>query len=130
LTNTGANNVALIGRASCRKECRSLWSATLGNNASGAISQTGAITKSSGGTTTLTQNTAASNIILDQANNMSGALTFAGTLGNVRDFSLTNSNASAALPTNLTSLTALRNLTLNFSNAAIALPALTLNSGG
>src|SRR5437660_3685086 len=77
----------------------SLGSGTLDITASGAISQTGAITKSSGGTTTLTDSKSTRLNTSHVANTNTVSFTITKTLGNVRDFSLTNSNASAALPT-------------------------------
>jgi hypothetical protein len=54
---------------------------------------------------------------------------FAGTVSNIRDVSLRNTSAAAALPS-FAALANLRNLTLDFTAAALALPAVTLTAGG
>ncbi|MFO0775093.1 MAG: filamentous hemagglutinin N-terminal domain-containing protein [Nitrospiraceae bacterium] len=93
----------------------------------GALSQTGVVTV--GGTTSLTATASASDMLLGtQANNFSGALSFGGTLTNIRDVSIRNVNAGATVPT-LGGLTNLRNLTLLYDNAPVALPSLTLAAG-
>jgi precorrin-2 methylase len=91
----------------------------------GSITQNGVLTVP--GTTSITSTAANSDVTLSQANNL-GTMTFGGTLANIRDLNLRNVNASAALPTNLASLSSLRHLTLQFDNAAIAFPAIS-NSG-
>lgn len=131
LTNSGANNVALTNNIALNLGTSSIGSGTLGIIANGSISQTGAITQSGAGAITLTENAASSDILLGtQANNFLGTITFGGTLGNIRDLSIRNIYASATLPTNIGSLTNLRNLTLQFDNTGIAFPAITLHSGG
>ncbi len=103
-------------------------SGTLNLTAGGAINQSGVLAV--GGTTTLATTVAGSDILLDtQANNFVGAISFGGTLGNIRDVGLRNVNAGATVPS-LAGLTNLRNLTLTFDNAPVALPSLTLTAGG
>jgi hypothetical protein len=109
----------------------SLGSGALSLTSNGNISQTGALSQTAAGAITLISNAASSTINLStNANNLLGAITFGGTLGNIQNFALRNINSNAALPTNLTSLSNLTNLTLIFNNAGIAFPALTLQSGG
>ncbi len=127
LSNSGANNVSLTNSLATI-----LAASTIGQNltliSGGAITESGVLTIP--GTTSLRVNAAGSDILLNtQANNLTGAVSFAGTLGNIRDFALRNINASASVPT-LSTLTSLRNLTLQFDNAAIALPAATLHAAG
>jgi len=127
LINSGANNVALANSTALV-----MGTATVGQNlaltAGGSISQTGVLTIP--GTTTLTVTAASSDILLaSQANDFTGTVSFAGTLSNIRDVGLRNTNAVATLPS-LSGLTNLRNLTVEFDNAAIALPTLTLTNGG
>jgi len=62
--------------------------------------------------------------------NYNSTLTFAGTISSFTNITLNNSNNSALLPTNLTALSNLKNLTINFPNSAIALPGLTLKNSG
>ncbi|MDX1901184.1 MAG: hypothetical protein SFW66_04150 [Gammaproteobacteria bacterium] len=131
LSNSGANDVSVTNTLATV-----LAASTIGRNitliSGGNITQTGAITATGGTTTSITVNAANSDVLLNtQANNFgSAAITFAGTLSNFRDIGLRNTNASAVLPTNLTSLTSLRSLTITFNAAAVALPGLTLQSGG
>jgi len=97
--------------------------------ANGSITQSAALLI--GGTTSLSLTAAASDVLLNSAaNNFGGAITFSGTLSNVRDLGLRNINVAAALPTNITSLSNLRNLGLTFNNSAMNFPSLTLTSGG
>ena len=79
---------------------------------------TGVIT-AAGGTTTLAVTAAGSDILLGtQANNFgASAPVFGGTVSNIRDVSLRNTNAGATLPS-FAGLTGLRNLTVAFDNAA------------
>ena len=129
LTNSGANNVAVTNSVAL-----AVGASTVGKNlsltAGGSITETGAIT-AAGGTTTLAVTAAGSDILLgSQANNLGvAAPVFGGVAANIRDVSLRNINAGAILPS-FAGLTNLRNLTLFFDSAAIALPALTLTSGG
>src|SRR6185437_9917543 len=65
-----------------------------------------------------------------QSNNFgTSAITFSGTLTNLRNLAISNTNTGAVLPS-FTGLTNLRNLTLIYNNAAIALPAITLTNSG
>ena len=121
LSNSGTNDVSLTTSGAMQ-----LATSTIGRNltliAGGSITQSGVIT-AIGGTAqrSITVTAANSDVLLNtQANNFSTASTFAGTLSNFRDIALQNINASAALPTNLASLTNLRNLTLQYNTAAIA----------
>ncbi len=129
LTNSGANDAALSNGAPL-----ALGTSSVGQNltltAGGTITQTGTLT-ATGGTTTVSVTASPSDILLGtQANNFgTNAPVFAGTLANIRDFSLRSTNAGAALPS-FAGLTNLRNLTLTFNSAAISLPALTLTNGG
>ena len=94
----------------------------------GALSQSGALNVM--GTSSFTATAANTDILLDtQANNLVGAISFGGTLSNIRDVGLRNTNAGATIPS-LAGLTNLRNLTLTFDNAPVALPSLTLTAGG
>ncbi|MDR3477200.1 MAG: MBG domain-containing protein, partial [Gammaproteobacteria bacterium] len=132
LNNTGGSSVSLTNHAPTILGASSLGSGALTIISNGSISQTGAISQAAGaGTITLSSNAANSDVLLGtQTNNLSGNITFGGTLGNFRDIALRNTYVAAALPTNLTSLTALRNLTLQYDIASISLPALSLNSTG
>ncbi|MFZ3067502.1 MAG: hypothetical protein WA253_05080, partial [Gammaproteobacteria bacterium] len=132
LNNSGNNNVALTNNASLILGTSSLGSGTLDIIANGTISQSGAINQAaSAGVITLTENMINADILLGtQANNLTGNITFGGTVSNIHDFSLRNINASATLPTNFSSLSNLRNLTLQFDNAAMIFPAVTLHNGG
>ena len=98
--------------------------------AGGSITESGAITANAG-TTTLAVTAAGSDILLGtQANDFgTTAPVFGGTLSDIRDVSLRNTNAGATLPS-FAGLTGLRNLTVAFDNAAVGLPALTLTGGG
>ncbi|MBA5867991.1 MAG: filamentous hemagglutinin N-terminal domain-containing protein [Nitrospira sp. CR1.3] len=139
--NAGATVPALAGLTNLRNLTLTFNNApialpaltlTAGGNldvtAGGMISQSGALTVP--GTTTLATTVAGSDILLDgQANNFGGAVSFGGTLGNIRDVGLRNVNAAAAVPA-LAGLTNLRNLTLTFDNAPVVLPTLTLTAGG
>lgn len=131
LNNTGANNVALTTGGGLTIASSSVGTGTLALTAGGNIIESGGISQASGASgITLQVTSPASNIILDYVNDLNGAITFSGTLSHIQDFSLHNINASAALPTNLSSLTNLTNLTLQFNNTGITFPALTLTSGG
>jgi len=79
----------------------------------------------SAGGITLTSTAASSDVLLSNANDMTGAITFAGTLSNFRNVNLQNTDAAALMPTNLGSLSNLNNLTLTYDNAAIAFPTIT-----
>jgi hypothetical protein len=105
-----------------------LASGNVNLTAGGSINQSGAVTV--GGTTVLATTVAGSDFLFDtQANNFVGAVSFGGTVGNIRDVGVRNINVGATVPV-LAGLTNLRNLTLTFDTAAIALPALTLTAGG
>ncbi len=94
----------------------------------GTVTQSGALTVT--GTTSFTATAANTDILLaSHANNLTGAVSFGGTLANFRDLSLRNVNAGASVPA-LASLSSLRNLTLQFDNAPVTLPTLTLTAGG
>ncbi len=65
--------------------------------AGGSINQSGAVTV--GGTTALATTVAGSDFLLDtQANNLVGAVSFGGTVGNIRDVGVRNLNAGATIP--------------------------------
>ncbi len=132
-TNAGATVPALAGLTNLRDLTLTFDNAPIalpaltasGNvnlTAGGSITQTGAATV--GGATTLATTVAGSDLLLDQANNLSGAVLFGGTLTNIRDVNVRNVNAGATIPS-LAGLTNLRNLTLTFDNTPIALPAVT-----
>jgi len=105
-----------------------LASGNVNLTAGGSINQSGVVTV--GGTTTLATTVAGSDFLLDtQANNFVGAVSFGGTVGNIRDVGVRNVNAGATIPS-LAGLTNLRNLTLTFDTAPMALPALALTAGG
>jgi hypothetical protein len=128
-SNSGANDVALTNGAAL-----TIGTSSIGRNltltAGGSISEAGAITANAG-TTTLAVTAPASDILLGtQANNLGTiAPVFGGTLSDIRDVSLRNTNAAAAVPA-FAGLASLRNLTLTFNAAPVALPTLTLTSGG
>ncbi len=131
LNNSGANNIALTTAGGLTLAASNIGSGTLALTASGDINQTGGITQTDGaGGISIKENVGGSDILLDQANNLTGPITFIGTLGNIDDFSLRNTNINAVLPTNLTSLPNLRNLTLQFNNRNLVLPTLSLSGGG
>lgn len=102
-------------------------------SAGGQISQNGVITigTAGSGTTQFTLTAANSDIVLNtQANDIAGTISFAGTTANIRDVKLRNTDAAAQLPTGLTGLANLRNLTLQYDNVPVALPGVTLTSAG
>lgn len=129
LTNSGANDVTLTDTSALQ-----LDTSTIGGNltlaAGGNISEIGAITVS-GATTTVSTTASGSDILLgSQANNFgSSAFTFSGTVSNIRDINIQNSNTSTAAP-DFSTLTNLRNLTLNYTGTNLTLGTLTLHSGG
>ncbi|HVU22612.1 MAG TPA: autotransporter-associated beta strand repeat-containing protein [Opitutus sp.] len=103
--------------------------------AGGSIAQTGAIT-ATGGTTTLSVTAANSDILLGSAANDfgAGAPVFAGTLANIRDVSLGNTNTDAT-PPSFSGLSNLRDVTLTFDHAGLGLASgtvrnLSLTAGG
>ena len=103
-------------------------SGNLALSTGGAVTQTGVLTVA--GTTAFTATAANTDILLaSQANNLTGAVSFGGTLANFRDVALRNVNAAATVPL-FAGLTNLRNLTLTYNNAPVALPAFTLTAGG
>ena len=106
-------------------------SGTLDVQAGGALTQTGAITQAAGaGTFTITATNAATDISLaSQANDLSGTVAIGGTASNIRDFGLRNTNVGAAVP-DFTGASNLRSLTLTFNGAAVALPTISLATGG
>ncbi|HEY0862460.1 MAG TPA: filamentous hemagglutinin N-terminal domain-containing protein, partial [Lacunisphaera sp.] len=125
---SSGNNVSLVD-----SNALALGAATVAGNlnvkAGSHITQTGAL--SVAGTSTVEVTAAGSDILLGTQTNDLGtsALVFGGTVANIRDFSLQNTNVGATLP-NLASLTNLRSLTLVLSGVPVALPALTLGTGG
>ncbi len=127
LYNSGANNIALTNNTLLNLNTSSVGTGTLDLTANGTISQSGVITQATGaGGITLTQNAVAADILFNtQPNNFSGAITFGGTLANIRDVGIRNINTSATLPTNLSSLSNLRNLTVSFDTVGLSLPAIT-----
>ncbi len=78
-----------------------------------------------GSNTIFTVTAAASNILMpNTSNNINKIITYATNgVGTIQDISLSNSNASAVIPTLPSSF---RNLTLNFANTGMTLPTLTL----
>lgn len=131
LSTSGSDNVSIRDTNALALGTVGVGSGTLSITAGGTLSQTGAITQAAGGgAVTITATAAGSDIgLASAANDFTGTVGFGGTTFNIRDFALRNTNASASVP-NFTGLTNLRSLTLAFDNAAIALPALTLASGG
>lgn len=130
LNNSGANAVALMNNGVLTLGTSNLGSGTLSLSAAGAMNETGAITQSGAGAVSITENVAGANVTLNQANSFLGAVTFGGTLSNIQDLSLRNIDSNATLPTNLTSLSSLHNLRVQFDNASINFPTLNLNNGG
>src|SRR5207302_734449 len=120
LTTTGANNVQLTNGGATL-----LAASGIGGNltvtSGGALSQTGAVTVSGG--TTFATTVAGSDILMNtQANDFGGAVSVGGTVTNVRDFALRNTDAGATVPV-LNTLTSLRNLALQLDNAGMTLGA-------
>ena len=110
---------------------------TLGGNlvatAGGSITQSGAITATSG-SATLGVSAPNSDILLASfANNFGGSVSFSNvtpaSLADIRDIAFRNTNSSASI-SSLSGITNLRNLTLQFDNAAIVIPAVTLTNSG
>ncbi len=136
--NNAANNFSTVGITSGNivtlvdANALDLGASTVSGNllltTGGTLTQSGALTVT--GTTSFTATAANTDILLaSQANNLTGAVSFGGTLTNFRDFALRNVNAAATVPA-LGGLTNLRNLTLTYNNAPVALPAFTLTAGG
>jgi hypothetical protein len=138
---TSANNVQLVDTNALDLGASTV-AGTLGLTAGSHITQSGVLNVT--GTTTFTMTSAGSDILLDtQANDLgANAPILAGTVANIRDLTLRNTNAAAKVPvispaiTNLSGLTGLRNFTLIYNNTGIALPGLTasgtmtINAGG
>ena len=120
LSNSGANDVQLTNSVAT-----TLGTSGIGGNltiaSGGGIGQTGALTV--GGATTLSSTAANADIALGgQANNLGGAVSFSGTLANIRDVALRNVNGASGLAA-LGGLANLRNLTLQFDTGAMTLSA-------
>ena len=108
-TNGAAISITAGGMATLGQATASALTVSAG----GPISESGPQTIS--GAASFTETSSTQDILLaTQANSFSGAISIANN-GNVRDFELHNTNASASLPTLPTGL---RNLTLAFDNAA------------
>ena len=127
LTNSGSNTISINNSTALV-----LGTSNIGQNfsarAGGNITQTGALTVAGNSTFAVTAGT--SNISLNtQANNFIGIVSYAGTLANIQDIGLRNTNSSAAV-SDFSGITNLRNLTLVFNNAAINLPFLRLAATG
>lgn len=131
--NNTVGNVSLTNSIPLIMATSNVSAGTLSLTAGGSITQTGAITELAGGTAVLTLTVPLSNIDLSTALNTLGPITFDGVpanLTNIQDFKLRNVAASAAVPTNIGSLSNLRNLYLQFDNAGMSFPLLTLHSNG
>jgi filamentous hemagglutinin family protein len=120
LSNSGANDVQLTNVTAT-----ALGTSSVGRNltvtSGGAITETGALTV--GGTTTLAATAANTDVLLStQANNLGGAVSFAGAPANFRDVALRSVNAAATV-SSLSGLANLRNLTLQFDAGAMTLGA-------
>jgi len=127
LSNSGAFDVSLTNNTAI-----SLATSSIGRNltliSGGSITQTGAITATA--TTSIASTAANSDILFTQANNFgSTPITFSGTLTNIRDVSLRNINSSAVLPSNLSSLSNLRNFSVQFDNTPINIANSLTTSG-
>jgi hypothetical protein len=89
--------------------------------AAGSITQSGTLTNTSGASLTVGVSTPGSDILLNtQANDLGTGISLGGTLADIRDFGLRNTDVAATLP-GLGGLTNLRNLTLQSNNAAVVL---------
>ncbi|MCE3238607.1 MAG: hxuA 2, partial [Gammaproteobacteria bacterium] len=122
LNNSGANDVSVTSSG-----VLDVGTSNIGRNlsltAGGNITQLSSGAWTVPGTTTLAVTVPGSDILIGTVaftSNLTGAVILGGTLTNIRDFSLRNSNAAATVP-NLTGVSNLRNLTLNFTNAAAAI---------
>jgi len=127
LSNSGAFDVGLTNAIAT-----SLATSSIGRNftliSGGSITQTGIMTATA--STSIASTAANSDVLLNQANDFgSTAITFSGTLSNIRDLNLRNINSSAVLPSNLSSLTNLRNLIIQFDNTSINIANSLTTSG-
>lgn len=128
---TGTSPLAIsLDNASLVLPSISLTGANLSVTVGGSVSQTAGITMTGGNTAQFEFINANSDLTLNQDNNFGGtAPVFTGTLANIRDVYLRDTNAAAVVPS-FTGLSSLRNLTIVFNNSAISLPAITLNNSG
>jgi len=95
----------------------------------GDTANPGPIVQYLGGTGTITLTTTVPNsdiLIGYDGNYILGNVTFGGTLSNIRDVAFNNTTTGATFPTNLTSLSNLRNLSVQFDNNSATMPALSI----
>ena len=98
LNNSGAHNVSVTNGAPLVIGTSSVGSGSLSLTSGGSLTETGGITQSGAGAISLAATAASSDIILDQANSLPGAISFTGTTANIRDFNLHNTSSSASIP--------------------------------
>ncbi len=130
LSNAGSgNDVSLVNSLALQLGASSI-SGNLTLTAGGSITQTGAI-DAGNGTVTVAVTASSSDILFDtQANDLgSNPLVFSGTLSNIRDVGINNTNSGAVAPS-FVGLSSLRNLDLIFTGNNIVLPVITLHNGG
>ncbi|MFZ2314466.1 MAG: hypothetical protein WAW86_02245, partial [Gammaproteobacteria bacterium] len=128
--NSGANNIVLANSGTLILGTSSIGSGTLSLTAGGSMNQTGSITQAANAGTITLNNLGNADMIFNQANDLNGAIVFGGNVDSIHDVSLRNTNVASILPTNLSSLSNLTDLTIVFDNAGINLPTLSLHSGG
>ncbi|HSW93044.1 MAG TPA: filamentous hemagglutinin N-terminal domain-containing protein [Gammaproteobacteria bacterium] len=117
---TTGNNVTLVDTNALILGTSTV-SGTYNVTAGGTLSQNGVLTIT--GTPTFTLTTPLTDILLSTSANVFTTTPVITNNGNVRDLSLRNTAATAAVPTLPSGL---RNLTLTFNNNAMTLPAVTL----
>jgi filamentous hemagglutinin family protein len=127
---TGTNTNLTINLSNAGLLLPAITLATSGNvslTTSGTVTQTGILTIP--GTLSLIANLINSDIIFNtQANNIAGAITFSGTLGNFRDILIRNVSSLATLPA-FTGLANLRNVIVLFDNAPLVLNSAITTTG-
>jgi hypothetical protein len=125
LTTTGLQNATLVDSTALVLGTSNV-SALLDLTSGGSITQATGTTLTTGAGVTASFTTAESDLLLSEANSISGQVAFDGTLTNIRDVSIQNSSTGAQVPV-LEGLTNLRDLTLNYTGVT-AFEAPTLQS--
>ena len=113
LTTTGLQNATLVDSTALVLGTSNV-SALLDLTSGGSITQATGTTLTTGAGVTASFTTAESDLLLSEANSISGQVAFGGALGNIRDVSIQNSSTGAEVPV-LEGLTNLRDLTLNYT---------------
>jgi filamentous hemagglutinin family protein len=113
LTTTALQNASLVDSTALVLGTSNI-SALLNLTSGGSITQATGTTLTTGAGVTTSFTTAASDLLLTQANSISGQVAFAGTLGYIRDVSIQNISTGAQVPV-LEGLTNLRDLTLTYT---------------